>query len=377
METLYAPAANGKRKQWSVTVVEDEGGAATLEATHGYAGGVLTTSGRCIATGKNAGKRNATTAVQQAWKEAESMWKKKRDAGYEPATATATPEAVATATAVALPLPMLAQPYSSAARRLVFPCYAQRKLDGVRCLAVSGRGLYSRNRKPFSNLAHIQTAVDALVPPGTVLDGELYSETHRFQELVGLVMAKRAQCDTSAVFLWVYDVVLPEQPYSRRHAYLCSTFAGMDLYELPKDPKPALRLLDTSMVSTAEGLHLAHAQFVEEGYEGIILRNSAGKYRTGVRSADLQKHKDFHDGEFRVVGFTEGEGGETGCVLWICETEESRSFTVRPRGSREERAAAFANAGAYVGRMLTVRYQELTDRGIPRFPVGIAFREYE
>jgi len=204
------------------------------------------------------------------------------------------------------------------------------------------------------------------VPPGTVLDGELYSESHRFQELVGLV--KRAQCDTSAVFLWVYDVLLPEEPYSARYEYLCRTLGGVG----------AVRLLPATTVSSAAEVQLAHAQFVQEGYEGIILRNSAGKYRTGVRSADLQKHKHFHDGEFKVVGFTEGEGGETGCVLWICQTDAQQSFTVRPRGTREERATAFAAAGERVGQMLTVRYQELTDAGIPRFPVGIAFRgEYE
>ena len=41
-------------------------------------------------------------------------------------------------------------------------------------------------------------------------------------------------------------------------------------------------------------------------------------------------------------------------------------------------AEQFARHGAeYVGKKLTVRYQELTDDGIPRFPVGIAIRDYE
>jgi DNA ligase-1 len=37
----------------------------------------------------------------------------------------------------------------------------------------------------------------------------------------------------------------------------------------------------------------------------------------------------------------------------------------------------YDNGGEYVGKMLTVRYQEMTDIGVPRFPVGIAFRDYE
>jgi hypothetical protein len=38
---------------------------------------------------------------------------------------------------------------------------------------------------------------------------------------------------------------------------------------------------------------------------------------------------------------------------------------------------AFKAGGARIGQQLTVRYQELTTDGIPRFPVGIAFRDYE
>jgi DNA ligase-1 len=35
------------------------------------------------------------------------------------------------------------------------------------------------------------------------------------------------------------------------------------------------------------------------------------------------------------------------------------------------------NIAEYYGKLLTVKYQELTSDGIPRFPVGISFRDYE
>ena len=75
--------------------------------------------------------------------------------------------------------------------------------------------------------------------------------------------------------------------------------------------------------------------------------------------------------------FTEGEGLDKGLVIWICKTKEGRTFNVRPRGTHAERAEFFKNGQTYVGKMLTVRFQELTGDGIPRFPVGIAFRDYE
>ena len=31
----------------------------------------------------------------------------------------------------------------------------------------------------------------------------------------------------------------------------------------------------------------------------------------------------------------------------------------------------------YLGKKLTVKYQELTNHGIPRFPIGLGIRDYE
>jgi len=63
--------------------------------------------------------------------------------------------------------------------------------------------------------------------------------------------------------------------------------------------------------------------------------------------------------------------------VWVCQTEEGKTFACRPRGSREERQALFQKGAAYKGKMLTVRYQEKTDDGLLRFPVGISIRDYE
>ena len=35
----------------------------------------------------------------------------------------------------------------------------------------------------------------------------------------------------------------------------------------------------------------------------------------------------------------------------------------------------FANGDAYIGKMLTVKFQELSNDKVPRFPVGLHIRE--
>ena len=91
----------------------------------------------------------------------------------------------------------------------------------------------------------------------------------------------------------------------------------------------------------------------------------------------LLKMKEFQDEEFEIVGFYEGEGGDKGLIIWRCKTEDGKLFGCRPHGTHEERAELFKHGKEYVGKMLTVRFQELTADGIPRFPVGIAVRDYE
>ena len=130
-------------------------------------------------------------------------------------------------------------------------------------------------------------------------------------------------------------------------------------------------------MSTESEIHAAQARFVEEGYEGAMVRNLTGAYAIGKRSANLQKVKTFLDGEYLIVGFTQGTGNETGCVIWECHTPAGQPFGVRPRGTQEDRKVLFQNGSDYIGRQLTVRYQELTYYGVPRFPVGIAIRYYE
>jgi DNA ligase-1 len=398
--TLLHVAATGRGKQWAVRVEGAVDAAVVRIVTEfGQVGGKLQTQVREVREGKNAGKANATTPYTQAVAEATARWREKVEKeGYAPrfeaaAAANAGAGDAAAPAAPAAPrgplLPMLAHDYHKRAKSLAWPCFAQAKLDGVRCLATVGAdgavALTSRTGKPFPHVAHVKAAVAAAAAavaaagrPMLQLDGEIYSDTLTFQELVGAVKRVTLGADDAAaqaaLHLTVYDAVLPA-PFSERLAALRAFFEahGAAL-------APAVRLLDTVPCADAARATALHDAYVAQGYEGVILRNAAGPYRLGVRSADLQKLKAFEDAEYVVVGHAVGEGVEAGAVVWECVADTPsgpRRFSVRPRGSHEERRALAAKAAEYVGRRLTVRYQELTDDGVPRFPVGVAFREYE
>ena len=394
---LFGDSSHGKRKMWSV-VVEDRDSVGVIIVTHGYEDGKKVVNERLVTVGKNIGKKNATTPVNQAVSEAQALWNKKRDAAYVPegvhATAgagTGAPAAEAESdgsdesedadAVTGVPLPMLAKDYNKNGKHVKFPCFAQRKLDGVRCVAIPGRGLFSRNGKAFPHMEHVRAEVDkmnasGLVAPGTfIFDGELYSDELTFQEIVGLVKKEKLKPvdmeKMKKIHLCVYDCIISNNTggYVVRNAILMDIFAKMSF--------TTLRLLPTVTCEGLEDVKRLHAEYVTEGYEGLILRNATGAYKPKHRSNDLQKYKEFFDAEYSIIGFKEGDGVEKGLVIWICKTAAGQEFAVRPRGTHESRAAAFGKAASAVGKKLTVRYQELTNDGLPRFPVGIAIRDYE
>jgi DNA ligase-1 len=364
-QTVYKKTSTGKIQQWRAWV-ETTATGFLLKVESGQTDGKLTeTAGQVIDEGKQ--KR---TAQEQAIFEANSKLSKKRDEAYFD-----TIEAAKTQVKL---LPMLAHSFTKRKHNINYPAIVQRKFDGVRCLArLNSDGtvtLMSRKGKEFAHLNHIKADVAANNSnTNLILDGEIYSDTLTFQELVGLVKRVTLKPGNDEqmleVSLRVYDCVElnNEADFTDRYLTITNLTEGAEY----------LSLVENVRVSTESEIHAAQARFVEEGYEGAMVRNLTGAYAIGKRSANLQKVKTFLDGEYLIVGFTQGTGNETGCVIWECHTPAGQPFGVRPRGTQEDRKVLFQNGSDYIGRQLTVRYQELTDDGVPRFPVGIAIRDYE
>ena len=399
---LQGEATTGKTKSWSIRVLE-RGDTGVIKTTHGYVDGKMQVNEKIISVGKNIGKKNETTPLQQAVSEAKASWIKKKESGYSPlGVTTTTPSASVSditkgVAAVNLdaknesgdeakddeddsgrgkgidrdvPSPMLAHDFLKRGKSIKFPCYTQRKYDGTRCVAISGKGLFSRNKKRYPHLDHIVAEINKL-PSTIILDGELYSDTLTFQEIVGIVkretLKEGDEKKQLQIKLHVYDII-NEAPYELRYTNLQILFNKYKFQHLV--------LVKSDICESEEAIKELHARYVAEGFEGLMLRNKTGLYKNS-RAVDLQKFKEFFDGEFKIVGYKEGEGLEAGCVIWVCEAENGLQFACRPRGTREERVELYSNGDKYVGKKLTVRYQEMTDSNVPRFPVGIAIRDYE
>ena len=124
-----------------------------------------------------------------------------------------------------------------------------------------------------------------------------------------------------------------------------------------------------------------HEKFLEDGYEGSILRLDLGEYEN-KRSKQLLKKKDFIDEEFKIIDAEEGEGGRAGTIGFFImqhDKNKDKTFKSNVKGDFDYLKDVWKNHKNYIGTMATVKYFNRTPDDIPRFPYIIKLNrnEYE
>jgi ATP-dependent DNA ligase len=364
--TLFKKTSTGAIQEWTITTQEN-----AIITTWGQVDGAKQTTTDVIKEGKNAGKKNATTPVQQAEAEALSQWEKKLKKGYVQTMKDAAAGRVDAIIEGGVS-PMLAHKFSEQGEKIRFPAFAQPKFDGHRCIAVVADGkatLWTRTRKPITGLPHIVAALESKFRD-VILDGELYNHAYkdRFEELSSFIRTPEAKPGHEIVQYHVYDWVNDQEDFAKRHQHIVGAW---HTYR----PAPCLVQVQTIEVADEDDMMAAFSDFRSQGYEGLMVRNASGSY-VNKRSYDLQKVKEFDSAEFEVVGVEEGRGKLAGHAIFVCKTEAGDEFRAKLKGATEELKRFFENPGLAIGRQLEVNYQGITNKsGVPRFPVALRFRD--
>ncbi len=255
-------------------------------------------------------------------------------------------------------LPMLANKWESRKKYISQPFYVQPKLDGVRLL-VSKDGGISRTGKVVPGTEILGKGLKE----GQYVDGEAFDPNLDFEELTSTF-----KTDPLKLKFHVFD-------------YFDLNKLNMTFEERWKKVKslknPQYEYVKTTLVMLREDVPSIHKQHVGEGHEGTMIRDRDSVYEVGQRSNYLLKFKDFQTEEFEIVGAKTGHGRDANSVVWVCETCDGHQFTVRPEGTIAQREKQYSEREKFMGKMLTVRFQNLTTIGVPRFPIGVVVRDYE
>lgn len=360
---LYHESKNGKISELIISV-EMIDLIPNVITCWGYVGGAKQTTAVKVSKGKNLGRSNSTTAWEQAIANATSKWNNKKLENYredlnEPDKS----------------LPMKAHNYKDHKNKLTWPIYAQPKLNGVRCFAnrLKNQVEYtSRKSKEYKTFNHWDNEILRIFKEETLVDGEAYNKDLNFQQIIRRckrVLSSRADIDDVTLQYWIYDVVLKDTPFKDRYEFLSNLL--VDEYQ-------HLKLVETRLICNETDLKLYHKENIAKGYEGTMVRTPQGLYICGYRSYDLLKLKDFIDKEFIIIGGEQAQGKDEGTVIFRCVNPINEEvFKVRPKGTFARRKWYFDNLKQFIGKELTVRYYEHSEKGTPIHGVGLAIRDYE
>lgn len=381
LPTLYKKTSTGADQMWSIGTYRN-----VIVTEFGQVGGKIQVSHDIVKTGKNIGRSNETSAIEQAELEAQSQWeKKKKSKGYVESLSDAR-KGKRDALVEGGIDPMLAHRFDEQGHKINYHAYLQPKLDGHRCIAIIQDGkctLWSRTRKPINSVPHINRTLEEHLDDGAILDGELYNHDYRnrFEELSSLIRPEAPKPGHEVVQYHVYDAVAPGAnpeaqkiwgyKYGERLNWLLNTFDPILSVPLPQH----VQLVATVRVDNEDDMMLEFEKYLKLGYEGAIVRNADGLY-VNKRSYDLQKVKEFIDEEFVVIGVEEGRGKLAGHGIFVCKTRDGVEFRAKMQGELESLKQYYENPKAVIGKLLTVKFQGYTTKnGVPRFPVALRMRE--
>jgi DNA ligase-1 len=230
------------------------------------------------------------------------------------------------------------------------------KLDGVRA--------YWDGKQFISRQGNVYHAPDFFVEglPEMPLDGELWMGRKAFQRCVSIVRRQDKSDLWQSIRFLAFDLPSAHGPFEERLEQL------RDCLSPGRAQFAAIH--DHDRCRGLDHLREELARVEALGGEGLMLRQPGSRYEAG-RSPTLLKVKTFHDAEARVIEHLPGAGrhkgrlGALGVVL-----PDGTSFSIGTGFSDAQRETPPA-----VGSLVTFRYQELSDRGVPRFPSFVCVRE--
>lgn len=269
-----------------------------------------------------------------------------------------------------------------------FPIFTSPKLDGIRCLNVSG-GAVSRTLKPIPN-KFIREILSVTELSG--IDGELIVGA-TFHQTSSAVMSREGE----PVFEYhVFDdFSKPDLPFEQRYLNL-----GERIMALPAHIQRHINIVDHDRVADLDELGFMENEYLEQGHEGLMIRAIDGHYKFGrstSREGILLKVKRFQDSEAIVVdtvelcrnenevitdnlGLTRRSTSKAGKVpagvlgTLVCATSDGITFEIGSGFTTSERETLWNIRDTLPGRIVNFKHQPHGAKVAPRCPVFRGFR---
>lgn len=401
---IYIRQSNNIR-YWAVRIEKKLGNPVTITTFFGLVGSPIQVKEREIFKGKNLGKSNETTPFEQAVSEIEYEQAAKIRKGYTRVDSIAErsidwhmelwrsgniaffdnlpEEKVVNDVPRVMKLHHARLPeYEKGSdiwkktKDVKFPVLVQPKKDGV-CACISSKfGIRTRDGKDRLSpkgeawediTPHIITQIEQL-PDDLIFNGEMFLENSNLQEITS-ANQKYHTGKSDNMVVWLFDIVDTKLSALDRYYKLIVLQSTIELYGLEHIKViPGYICYDWDQVFDVEDKHL------QEGEEGIVLRNLQGKYAIGKRSSDVLKLVRLDRSEILITDIIAMEN-EPSHGLFICKAANGEYFKVTPSFfTHEQRKALLEEKNDHIGHWLTIQHRGYTNDGIPRIAKALSIR---
>lgn len=282
-----------------------------------------------------------------------------------------------------IPKPMLAKQVDKVTNVKIFEkeWYASRKIDGLRALIYMGddgelhtasRGAMNYDAAMYEILSHPNLINIFKENPGLIMDGECYHHGMSLQQLNSVARTQKTAVDYEILQFYWYDIVDTNSTFDERWAFMNDIKDQYDLSFNPdkefKDKELRIQFVPQILVSGYDNMIKLHNDYVEEGWEGLVIRDPDKIYRPNGRTNDMIKIKVYKSDEFLITGYELGLRGNEDMVF-VLITKEGKSFKAKPHGDRDQKDWYIKNfEEECLNHYGTVKYFYMSDDNVPLQP---------
>lgn len=296
-------------------------------------------------------------------------------------------------------LPMLAKVYDNTNNKLFnkVPCwYGQWKINGLRCFVsaeVNNNDFFkpitlkfqSREGTYWNSLIHLEDyllevlnkqLLNKMVEEHYILDGELYLPNHSVNEINHFV--KDAKCTENKLLqYWCYDIAIDDFSQADRLNYIQNAQNKyVKMFENKNEHfnnTERLVILPIYNITNDVNATLNRNEFIDLGFEGLIMRNPIAEYQYGKRQlGTMVKYKRSTDGKFTILDiYPEGIKRKNIPLFLLKNDINDSTFEVHIGGSQDYQST-FLNEDkkrATIGKQMYVEYGERS--GVNQVPFHV------
>jgi DNA ligase-1 len=256
-----------------------------------------------------------------------------------------------------------------------FPCYAQEKLNGVRCVYFPQLNQFlGRNGKIIPNvnlLKHIKINSDR------VCDGELYWPGHDFNEIIGITSSDDKPIPEGFGFFMFNSLTQDEWTNQR-----CDLGYDLQWNQMSKvmDDSENVFIVNTKLVhSKEEAMKFFEEVVSQPNGEGIMLRGINSKYqwkRVKVSEDTLIKIKQEDEVDGEIIDTFEGENRHQGALGGVIVRLDDGVITRVGGGFKDdERKELWKIREKLIGKWILIKYTQRSPDNNLLFSIFKGFRD--